>query len=149
MRFPIAELLALTAAVGVACVWPVLLVPLVTLGLSQFLATKSRPVGLSLGVVALCLYAPFAWLLCIDYGWGSYRLHWLNMWPILPGIAVGMLLHPWEVIEYVVMGITTLVLLVGLTWLGRGSKWRLALAAGIALVIAVPQAFLAYALFRM
>jgi hypothetical protein len=85
----------------------------------------------------------------IDYGWGTYRLHWLNLWPILPGIAVGMLLHPQDVIEFAVMGITTLVLLVVLTWLGAGRPRRLVLVAVFALIISIPQAFLAYALFRM
>jgi hypothetical protein len=74
MRFTIHELMIATAVAGVACVWPVLWVPVTTLGLSAFLATRSRSVGLALAVVAACLYLPFSWLVWIDYGWGDYRL---------------------------------------------------------------------------
>jgi hypothetical protein len=149
VRFTIAELLVATAAVGAACVWPVLWVPFITLGLSLYVAAKSRPVGTALAVVATCLYAPFAWLLVIDYGWGEYRLFWLNLWPIMPGFLVGMyLFHPHDVAEFTTMGATTVVLLLGLTWLGSGSRWRLLAAATIALAVSVPQAFMAHAVFR-
>jgi hypothetical protein len=68
---------------------------------------------------------------------------------VLPGFLVGAwLFHPQDVLEFSAMGVTTLVLLAGLTWLGSGGLWRLAAAAAIALAIAVPQAFISYAFFR-
>jgi hypothetical protein len=56
--------------------------------------------------------------------------------------------HPNDVLEFSVMGATTLVLLVSLTWLGSGRWYRQAAAAIIALLISVPQAFITYGVFR-
>ena len=39
-------------------------------------------------LVLFCLYAPYAWLVLIDYPWDSYRWQWIKMWPVLPGILV-------------------------------------------------------------
>jgi len=119
MRFTIAELIVAVAVAGVACVWPVLWVPVIVVGLSLFLATKSRAVGLALAVVAECLYLPFGWLLWTD-SWSDYRLFWLNLWPVLPGFVIGLwLFHPHDVLEFSTMGSTTLVLLVALICLAR------------------------------
>lgn len=113
------------------------------------LEARRRRVGASLGVVALCLYLPFSWLLLIDYGWTDYRLFWLKLWSILPGFLPGAILfHPCDALEFTAMGVTTLVLLVSLTWLGSLGRYRLLAAAGIALLISVPSAILAYAAFR-
>ena len=46
------------------------------------------------------------------------------------------------------MGATTLVLLVGLTWLGSARHRRPKTAAFLALLISVPSAILAYGVFR-
>jgi putative flippase GtrA len=56
--------------------------------------------------------------------------------------------HPNDVLEFSVMGATTLVLLVSLTWLGSGRWYRQAAAAVIALLTSVPQAFITHAVFR-
>jgi hypothetical protein len=91
---------------------------------------------------------PFGWLL-LDYPWSAYRLHWLKLWPILPGFVPGAaLFHPHDALEFTTMGVTTLVLLAGLTWLGSRGRYWLALAAGIALLVSVPSAWFAYAAFR-
>ena len=110
-------------------------------------------VGTALAAVAVCLYAPFAWLVLIDYPWNAYRLSWLKLWPILPGFLPGvlpgpLLYHSHLPYEFETMAVTTVVLLVGLTWLGSRSRGGLAAAAGIALAIAVPTAAIAYAVFR-
>lgn len=106
-----------------------------------------RRTGWSLGIVSACLYLPFSWIGLIDYPWaGGYRLHWLKMWPVLPGFVPGALIHPHDR-ELLLMGATTLLLLVGLTWLGSIGKKCLIAAAGVAVLISVPSALLAYALF--
>jgi hypothetical protein len=148
MRYTIAELLAIVSAVGIACAWPVLLVPMITVGASAFLGRKSPRVGVALAIVASSLYLPFGWLLLIDYDWGSYRLAWLNWWPVLPGFIAGIIFHPNEILECSAMGVTTLLLLVSLTWLGSGGCYRRSAAAAIALLTSVPQAFVSYAVFR-
>ena len=110
--------------------------------------------GASLAVVATSLYAPFGWLLWIDYPWGGgYRLFWLKMWPILPGFLAGILpgalvFHRHLPYEMRVMGATTLLLLAGLTWLGASRERRLAMAAFLALLVSLPSAIVAYEVFR-
>ncbi|WZO95985.1 hypothetical protein EP7_002958 [Isosphaeraceae bacterium EP7] len=39
----------------------------------------------------LCLYAPYAWLAFTSHPLDAYRLHWIKMWPILPGLLVGVI----------------------------------------------------------
>ena len=110
-------------------------------------------VGASFGVAAVCLYLPFAWLLVMDYPWSAYRLSWLKLWPILPGFVAGALPGPLLYSSHLpyeleTMAGATLLLLVGLTWLGtRGPRAGMA-AAGIALLVAVPSSAIAYAVFR-
>src|SRR4051812_47226650 len=97
--------------------------------------TTWRTVGVSLAVVAACLYLPFSWLLLIAYPWGGgYRPHWVNLWPVLPGFAFGtlpggLIFHRHLPYETETMAAAALVLLVGLTWLGATGRRRLAVAA--------------------
>lgn len=104
--------------------------------------------GLSLAVVAICLYAPFSWLLFAENNWSDYLLMWLKLWPILPGFIPGAyLFHPHDLPEFITMGVVTAALLVLLTWLGAGGRGRLFVAASLALCVSIPSAFFAYAAF--
>jgi hypothetical protein len=99
-------------------------------------------------IVGACLWLPFSWLVLMPGGWPDYRMGWLRMWPILPGLVPGAyLFHPHDVLEFSTMGITTFVLSAGLIRLGcRG--WRsLIAAAAIALLISIPTACIAYAFY--
>jgi hypothetical protein len=112
-----------------------------------------RSMGVSFTVVALCLYVPFSWILLLNYPWSAYRLFWLKLWPILPGCLAGFLPGPLLYgahlpYELETMGVTTVLLLIMLTWLGFLSRRWLAIAAGIALLISVPSAVIAYGIFR-
>lgn len=110
--------------------------------------TKRRRVGLSLAVVAACLYLPFSWLLVTENNWSDYRLFWLKLWTILPGLIPGaFLFHPNDVAEFTTMGVTTLLLLVGLTWLGSLGWKRLLAAAVIALLISIPSSMVAHSFY--
>ncbi len=150
LRFTIAETMAIVAAVAVACARPALLVPAIVAGLSVLLGRRRRSVGVAMAVVSACLYAPFGWLLTVDHGWGDYRLLWLDLWPVLPGFVVGALaFHGNDLLEFGTMGLTTLALLTGLTWLGARGGWRLAIAGAIAMAVAVPQGFITYGVFLM
>lgn len=148
-RITIAELMGLVAAAALGCVWPVLVVPLISVGLSFALGARSRRKGVALALVSASLYGPFGWLLLVGNCSDSYRWQWLNLWPILPGIVPGALgFHPHDWIEFPVMGLVTLGLLIGLTRLGCRGGTRLAFAVGTALIVSVPSAWIAYALFR-
>lgn len=110
--------------------------------------TPRQRVGLSLAVVAACLYLPFSWLLVTENNWSDYRLFWLKLWPILPGLIPGaFLFHPHDVAEFTTMGVTTLLLLVGLTWLGSLGWKRLLAAAVIALLISIPSSMVAHSFY--
>ena len=68
-----------------------------------------RPIARIL-LVLVCLYAPYAWLVLIDYPWDGYRWHWIKMWLVLPGILVHLsqtihLLPDW--IGFLIMGAVT------------------------------------------
>lgn len=109
---------------------------------------KRRRVGLSLALVAACLYLPFSWLLLEENNWSEYRLFWLKLWTILPGLIPGaFLFHPNDVAEFITMGLTTLLLLVGLTWLGSLGWKRLLAAAVIALLISIPSSMAAHSAY--
>lgn len=109
---------------------------------------SQRHVGRSLAVVATCLYLPFSWLLVTENNWSDYRLFWLKLWTILPGFLPGALLfHPSDVAEFVTMGITTFLLLVGLTWLGSLGRYRLLAAGVIALLISIPSSMSAHSAY--
>lgn len=104
--------------------------------------------GVSLLLVACCLYLPFAWILFED-ATDAYRLTWLKLWPILPGFIPGALLfHPNDLPEFATMGAVTVALLAGLAWLGAGGRRRLLAAAAIALLVSVPSSIFALAAFR-
>jgi hypothetical protein len=111
-------------------------------------AKPRRRVWVSLTIVATCLYVPFAWLVLEENHWSDYRLFWLKLWAVLPGFIPGALLfHPHDAAEFTAMGVTTLLLLVGLTWLGsRGWKCLLA-AALIALLISIPSSMSAHSAY--
>ena len=109
---------------------------------------KQRRVGLSLGVVAACLYLPFSWLLVEENNWSDYRMSWIILWPILPGILPGaFLFHPHDVAEFTTMGVMTLLLLAGLTWLGSLGWKRLLATAVIALLISIPSSMVAHSFY--
>lgn len=105
-------------------------------------------VGDSLRQVALCLYLPFSWVVLIDCPWSDCQSHWVRLWPVLPGLVPGALLfHPQDVAEFTTMGLTTVVLLIGLTWLGTRGRYGLIAATMIALIVSVPSAIIGYALY--
>ncbi len=100
----------------------------------------------SVGTVVICLYAPFSWVLWINYPRISW--FWLRLWPILPGFVPGMLSsYPDRILMFPTMGLAALVLLVALTWLGARGRVPLAVAAIVALMISMPSAWIAYRAF--
>jgi hypothetical protein len=100
-------------------------------------------------VAAVGLWTPFGWLVLIDYPWDSYHLFWLKLWPILPGFVPAFFcFHPHDVVEFISMGIVTVALFIGLSWLGMRGRMGLVAAAVVALLISIPSAWFAYCIFR-
>ncbi len=102
----------------------------------------------SLGIVLLCLYAPFSWLLFIDYPRSAYRWYWLAMWPVLPGFLAGVKFHSSEPLELTVMGLATAVAIGLLTYVGTLGVWGRVASIVLALAISVPTAMMSYLVFR-
>jgi hypothetical protein len=99
-------------------------------------------------IVGACLWLPFSWLVLMSGGWDEYRLSWLRMWPILPGLVPGALFfHPNDAIEFSVMGATTLMIVSSLIWLGCRGRISLLAAVTIALMISMPTSHIAYAMY--
>lgn len=107
-----------------------------------------QPIGLSLVIVAGCLYLPFSWLLMEEPDWSDYLLHWIKLWPILPGLIPGaFLFHPYQFTEFITMGLTTVMLLTTLTWIGSRNRYGLLVAAAIALLVAIPSSIIAHGFY--
>jgi hypothetical protein len=106
---------------------------------------------IALALTLCCLYAPFGWLLWMDYPWNGYRLLWIRLWPLLPGFVPGTMLlhgHVPDPVEFASWGAATAGLIAALTYLGSRGPRRLVLSTAISLGIAIPSSFMAYALFR-
>jgi hypothetical protein len=109
---------------------------------------------ISLAVMACVLYAPFSWLLWIEYPWSAYHWLWFRMWPILPGLpstillrSLGMRWPDW--VEMIVMGLLTALLLLILTWLGSRGRWWLIITALIALALSCYNGWIGHILFNL
>ncbi len=110
---------------------------------------------LALAIMAFAMYAPFSWLLFIDYPWNDYHWLWLRMWPILPGLPATILLRfvthdrlpDWG--EFVCMGIFAFAALLLFAWLGTRGKWWLIMTAIIVLALSCYNGWVGYMLFQL
>jgi hypothetical protein len=83
-----------------------------------------RPIA-RIALVLVCLYAPYAWLVLIDYPWNCYRWLWIKLWLVLPGILVLLsrtihLLPDW--MGFLIMGAVICVIVAVSTVLAVRSK---------------------------
>jgi hypothetical protein len=107
---------------------------------------RARRWGVAYFVSVSCLYLPFAWVLW-DYPWDSYRWGWVKLWPVLPGIAAGMFVHPHDSLMTLVSGAVAILLVALFTTWGASGRVALVGANGIALIGSVMESWLAYQLF--
>src|SRR5215216_1814008 len=87
---------------------------------------RRAPLWWRLALTLACLYLPYAWLVTGGPPWHDYRLSWIKMWPILPGIMAGILTIPSRsnAIEFVAMGAMTVVGAGGFLLLAaRSRRW--------------------------
>ncbi len=137
---------------GMSPMWVLLAAALI--GFSTLLQWRDQESGwkrraMTVVHVALCLYLPFGWLVVSDYPWNSYHLFWLWLLPVLPGFVPGaMLFHPHDAAEFTAMGVFTVMLLAGLSWLSLQGRQAMLVATCVALAVSVPSAAIAYAAFR-
>lgn len=135
----------------VSAVFGVVLAALVVWGIVRIANDRRRlRVAVPAAFVAACLWLPFGWLVLMRGGWSDYRLSWLKMWPYLPGFLPGALLfHPQhDALQFSTMAVTTLLLLIALTWLGCRGRRGLVAAVVVALAISIPSALIAFTAYR-
>ena len=95
--------------------------------------------------VGAALYLPFGWLPFLLGAHPAAASRWLRLAPILPGFVPGAYLgRAGAATEYAVMGVMTLGMLAALTSLGSGGGRRLGAAVGVALLVSIPSAIIAY-----
>ncbi len=114
--------------------------------LAEPVGGRSRRWAVPFFVSLACLYLPFAWVIW-DYPWDDYRWHWIKLWPILPGLAAGMFLHPNDSAMALVSGAVAVLLLAFLTATGASGRAALVVSNGIALIGCGLESWLAYHLF--
>jgi hypothetical protein len=101
-------------------------------------------------MVLVCLYAPYAWLVLIDYPWDSYRWLWLKMWLVLPGILVRLipaihLLPDW--MGFLIMGAVTCGIVLLSTVLAARSKRSAIIVSIIVGLLSCANSWVAHRLF--
>jgi hypothetical protein len=108
-----------------------------------------RPIARIL-LVLVCLYAPYAWLVLIDYPWDSYRWLWIKMWLVLPGILVHLiqaihLLPDW--MGFLIMGAVTCGIVALSTVLAARSKKSAIITSIIVGLLSCANSWITYKLF--
>jgi hypothetical protein len=110
-----------------------------------------RPLARSL-LVLVCLYAPYVWLVLIDYSWNSYRWQWIKMWLVLPGILVHIiqaihLLPDW--MGFLIMGAVTCGIVALSTILAARSKRSAIIVSIIVGLLSCANSWITYKLFLL
>ena len=116
----------------------------------KLVGVHARRIISAFAIVFFALYAPFAWLLQLNFTTNSYHFHWLCLWPVLPGLVVGIPLKPYYDDSGFIAGsgIATVVLLLILTYVGVQFRFGLLFSVAAALVISIPTSIVSYWLFR-
>jgi hypothetical protein len=111
---------------------------------------RRAPLGWRLALTIACLYLPYAWLILDGERWHDYRLSWIKMWPILPGLTAGLFAIPGRStgVEFAVMGgMTAVVGAIFILLAARSRRW-MPIPTVVALVLSVANSWLAYAVYR-
>src|SRR3954451_5059737 len=98
----------------------------------------------------VCLYAPYAWLVLMNYPWDSYRWYWIKTWPVPPGILVHAnqtihLLPDW--IGYLIMAAVTAGIFASITILAVRSRRSAIIVSVIVGLLSSANSWIAYQLF--
>jgi hypothetical protein len=110
-----------------------------------------RPIARIL-MVLVCLYAPYAWLVLIDYPWDGYRWLWIKLWLVLPGILVPFIqpihrLPDW--MGFIIMGVVTCVIVALSTVLAARSKGSAIIVSIIVGLLSCANSWISYRLFLL
>jgi hypothetical protein len=111
---------------------------------------RRAPLWWRLAFTLACVYLPYAWLVLGGGSWHDYRLTWIKMWPILPGLTAGLLVIPRgsNAVEFAAMGATAGVVVGVFLLLAARSRRRVPIPTIVALVLSVLNSWIAYAIYR-
>ena len=106
-------------------------------------------------VLLPAMYAPYSWLLFIDYPWNAYRWSWIKMWTALPLLLPASSVRKWipgdadGTASLIVLSLLVAMLCAGLIFLSA-RRWRvLIIIAAIVLLLSTANAFILHGLFLM
>ena len=99
-------------------------------------------------VTLACLYLPFSWVV-LEWPWDGYQWSWIQLWPVLPGLIVGIFFHTFDTAMAFVSGTVSLLLVVIFTALGSLGRVPLVVSNLLALIGAGLESRIAYELFLM
>ena len=111
---------------------------------------RRAPLWWRVALTLACLYLPYAWLVLGGWPWHDYRVSWIKMWPILPGIMAGILTipHGSNAVQYAAMGAMTAVGAGGFLLLAaRSGRW-VPIPTILALALSILNSWIAYAIYR-
>ena len=111
---------------------------------------RRAPLWWRLALTLACIYLPYAWLITDGYPWRDYRLAWIKMWPVLPGILAGLAVLPHTAYagQLAAMGAMTAVGAALFLLLAARSRRWVPVATLLALVLSVANSWFAYAVYR-
>ncbi len=102
-------------------------------------------------IIILLAYAPFLWLLVIDYPHTDYWWSWVRSWPVLPGLPALLISRPLGIEsafgEVLAMGVATAIGLAVLLVLSRRGPWWFAATSTATVVYGIWIALASHAVF--
>ena len=112
-------------------------------------------------VMSLAMYAPYSWLLFMEYPWSGYRWQWIRMWPALPLLfivsftRIAKHLDRWLKIDIdgaagvIILSALSLLMLYGLVRLGARGRWWLVITAALLLILSIANSCILHGGFLM
>ena len=108
------------------------------------------PLWWRLGLTVACVYLPYAWLVLDGFPWRDYRLQWIKMWPILPGLITFFVVgpHGTNLLHFTAMGAMTVIALGLFLLLAARSRRWFPIPTVIVLALSAGNSWIAYAVYR-
>ena len=107
-------------------------------------------------VMFVVMYAPYCWLLFMDYPWSDYRWSWIMMWPGLPVLVPAHAMGRWlsfaelnSPAGVVLLDALGIVLWLMLTWIASRGRKRLIVIAVVVLLLSWLNSWGLYHAFLM
>ena len=105
----------------------------------------------SIIATAILLWGPQTWVILMPGAWHGYRLSWIKMFPILPGLLPSLLVRRFgsdsDALMFVVATIITLLLAGTAIWIASRGLWRLIMIEALLALYGTATAFILHGLY--